>query len=221
VVVPSPRTRSKKPRTALIVGGSIVAIAILALVISNLVMSDDSEPKPASVDNAAGLTLELGDVEVQSAGPPATISESVQQSVLDASQAYVDGAILAPLEDGKLDRDYEKIFEPEVRKSATVRDQATVTEGRTGSVKPVKATATNVRLDGLGDQTGKVVLVAATFGVDVSGKGVKIKRLAELTFANEQGKWVVTAYRVGVERSTSARTTSAVAHAGTGAGAVR
>jgi hypothetical protein len=217
VVVPSPRTRSKKPRTALIVGGSIVAIAILALVISNLVMSDDDDTKPAKVENSAGLTLELGDVEVQSAGPPATISKAVQQSVLDASQSYVDDAILAPLEDGKLDRNYAKLFDSDVRQSATGRDQGTVTEARTGSVKPVKATATKVRLDGLGDQTGQVVLVAATFGVDVSGKGVKIKRLTELTFAHEQGKWVVTAYRVGVQRSTSARTTAAVAHAGTGA----
>jgi hypothetical protein len=217
VVVPSPRTRSKKPRTALIVGGSIVAIAILALVIANLVMSDDGGTKPANVENSAGLTLELGDVEVQSAGPPATISKSVQQSVLDASQSYVDDAILAPLEKGKLDRGYEKLFDSGVRQSATGRDQATVTEARTGSVKPVKATATKVRLDGLGDQTGKVVLVAATFGVDVSGKGVKIERLTELTFADEDGKWVVTAYRVGVQRSTSARTTAAVAHAGTGA----
>ena len=78
----------------------------------------------------------------------------------------------------------------------------------------MKATATKVRLDGLGDQTGKVVLVAATFGVDLDVKGGKIKRLTELTFADEHGKWVVTAYRVGVERATSARTTSAVAHAG-------
>jgi hypothetical protein len=68
----------------------------------------------------------------------------------------------------------------------------------------------------MADQTGKVVLVAATFGVDVSGKNARIKRLTELTFADEQGKWVVTAYKVGVQRSTSARTTSAVAHAGTG-----
>jgi hypothetical protein len=186
------------------------------LVIANFVMSDDDDAKPAKVDNSAGLTLELGDVDVQSAGPQATISKAVQQSVLDASQSYVDDAILAPLEDGKLDRDYAKLFDSAVRVPATGRDQGTVTEAGTGSVKPVKATATKVRLDGMGDQTGKVVLVAATFGVDVSGKGVRIKRLTELTFANEKGEWVVTAYRVGVQRSTSARTTAAVAHAGTG-----
>jgi hypothetical protein len=216
VVVPSPRTRSKTPRTALIVGGSIVAVVILALVIVKLVSSDDKSEKPAKVENSAGLTLELGDVDVQSTGPTATISKSVRQSVLDASQSYVDDAILSPLEKGKLVRQYEQIFDSSVRKSATGRDQATLTEVRTGSVKPVKASATKVRLDGLGDQTGKVVLVAATFGVDVSAKGVKIKRLTELTFANEHGKWVVTAYRVGVQRSSSARTTAAVAHAGTG-----
>jgi hypothetical protein len=73
----------------------------------------------------------------------------------------------------------------------------------------------------MGDQTGKLVLVAATFGVDVNGTGssgpLKISRLAELTFAPEGGRWVVTAYRVGVDRTASARTDSAVARAGHGA----
>jgi hypothetical protein len=215
--VPSPRKRSKNPRTALIVGGSIVAIAILAVVLAKLATSDSSGEKPAKVANSTGLRLELGDVAVESAGPPAEISKSTRQAVLDSSQSYVDDAILAPLEKGEVASGYPQLFDTAVRRSATGKDQATVTEVRTGKVAPVKATATKVRLDGLGDPAGKVVLVAATFGVDVTGKGVRIKRLTELTFANEHGKWVVTAYRVGVQRSTSARTTAAVAKAGTGA----
>jgi hypothetical protein len=215
-VVPAPRKRSKQPRTALIVGGSVVVIAILAFVLVKLATSGNDAKKPAKVENSAGLTLQLGDVAVESAGPPATISKSTQQSVLDSSQEYVDQAIMAPLEKGSLDRRYSELFDSGVRSDATGRDQATVTEVRTGKSTPVKATATKVRLDGLGDQTGKVVLVAATFGVDLDVKGAKIKRLTELTFADEHGKWVVTAYRVGVERARSARTTSVVAHAGTG-----
>ena len=73
----------------------------------------------------------------------------------------------------------------------------------------------------MGDQTGKVVLVAATFAVNVNAKSsggpVKIQRLTELTFAPEDGRWVVTAYRVGVKRPTTAQTAAAVARAGTGA----
>ncbi len=216
--MPSPRKRSQNPRTALIVGGSIVVIAILALVLAKLATSGNGgSAKPAKVANSTGLTLQIGDVAVQSAGPPATISKSTRQSVLDSSQSYVDDAILAPLEKGKLVSSYLNLFDSGVRGTATGRDQATVTEVRTGKLSSVKATATKVHLDGLGDPTGKVVLVAATFGVQVTAKGgVKIQRLTELTFANEHDKWVVTAYRVGVERATSARTTAAVAHAGTG-----
>jgi hypothetical protein len=216
VVVPSPRTRSKNPRTALIVGGSVVAIAILAFVLVKLATGDDGGKKPAKVENSAGLTLEIGEVAVESAGPVAKISNSTQQSVLDSSQKYVDEAILAPLEKGKLEKSYAQLFDSGVRTSATGRDEATVTEARTGKSAPVKATATKVRLDGMADPTGKVVLVAATFGVDLNAKGVKIQRLTELTFASDHGKWVVTAYRVGVKRTTSARTTAAVANAGTG-----
>jgi hypothetical protein len=217
VVVPSPRTRSKKPRTALLVGGSIVVIAILALVLAKLATSGGGNPQPTTVANSTGLKLEIGDVAVQSAGPPATINGSTRQSVLNSSQSYLDDAILGPLEKGKLLSGYQALFDPGVRVRAIGRDQATITEVRTGKVSQVKATATKVRLDGMGDQTGKLVLVAATFGVDVTAKGVKIERLTELTFANENGKWVVTAYRVGVTRTSSARTTAAVAHAGTGA----
>ena len=140
----------------------------------------------------------------------------MKQSVLDSSQSYVDDAILAPLEKGRLDQAYAQIFDRGVRRAATGHDRAALTEVRTGSLKaPLKATATKVRLDGMGDQTGKLVLVAATFGVNVNAKGsggpVKIQRLAELTFAPEHGRWVVTAYRVGVKRTMTAQTTAAVA----------
>lgn len=214
--MPSPRRRSKKPRTAIIAGASVVVIAILAFVLVKLATSDNGSQKPAKVENSAGLTLKIGSVGVESAGPPATISKSTQQSVLDSSQQYVDRALLAPLEKGTLDRRYAELFDSGIKADATGRDQATITEVRTGKSTPLKATATAVHLDGLGDQTGKVVLVAATFGVDLNVKGAKITRLTELTFANEQGKWIVTAYKVGVNRATSARTTAAVAHAGTG-----
>jgi hypothetical protein len=223
VVVPSPRKRSNNLRSAAYIGGALIFVAVLALVLVNLAGSGSSKAeKPKHVANSVGLVLEIGAVNVQSAGPPARITSSVSQAVLDSSQSYVDDAILAPLEKGHLDQGYARIFDPGVRRAATGKDRAALTEVRTGSLKaPVKATATKVRLDGMGDQTGKLVLVAATFGVDVNAKGsggpVKIQRLAELTFAPQGGRWVVTAYRVGVKRTTPAQTAAAVARAGTGA----
>jgi len=221
--VPSPRKRSNNVRTAAIVGGSIVVVAVIALVLANLAFSGSGgdKTKPKHVANSAGLTLKIGSVGVQSAGPQPRVSSSVKQAVLDASQAYVDDAVLAPIEKGHVNLAYAKIFDRAVRGDASGRDRATLTEIRTGELKaPVTATATPVRLDGMGDQTGKLVLLAATFGVDVSGKGssgpLKITRLAELTFAPEGGRWMVTAYRVGVKRTATAHTDSAVAGAGNG-----
>jgi len=219
--VPSPRKSSNNLRSAAIIGGSLAVVVVLAIIVAIVAGGGSKAKKPQHVANSAGLVLKIGTIDVQSAGPPARINSSVQQSVLDSSQTYVDDAILAPLEKGRLDQAYAQIFDRGVRHQATGPDRATLTEVRTGTLKGLKATATKVRLDGMGDQTGKLVLVAATFGVDVSAKGsggpVKIQRLAELTFAPERGRWVVTAYRVGVTRSTPAKTAAAVARAGTGA----
>ena len=219
--MPSPRKSSNNLRSAAIIGGSLAVVVVLAIIVAIVAGGGSKAKKPQHVANSAGLVLKIGTIDVQSAGPPARINSSVQQSVLDSSQTYVDDAILAPLEKGHLDPAYAQIFDRGVRHEATGHDRATLTEVRTGTLKGLKATATKVRLDGMGDQTGKLVLVAATFGVDVSAKGsggpVKIQRLAELTFAPESGRWVVTAYRVGVTRSTPAKTAAAVARAGTGA----
>jgi len=221
LVVPSLRQLPNNARSAAIIGGAVAIVAVLAIIIAIVAGGGSKSVKPKHVDNSVGLVLKIGTVDVQSAGPPAHISSAARQAVLDASQSYVDDAILAPVDKGHLDEAYARIFDRGVRKSATGRDRAALTEVRTGSLKAPKATATPVRLDGMGDQTGKLVLVAATFWVHVSADGsggkVKIERLSELTFAPEGGRWVVTAYRVGVKRTGTAQTTAAVARAGTGA----
>ena len=216
-VAPKP---SNNLRTAALVGGSLIIVAVLALILANLAGSGgDNATKPKHVANSVGLVLKIGKVNVQSAGPPPRINSSVKQAVLDSSQSYVDDAVLAPLENGKLNPAYAKIFDLGVRRSATGSDRGTLTEVRTGKLKAaVKATATQVQLDGMGDQTGKLVLVAASFRVQVDAKGsggpVKITRGAELTFARVGNRWLVTAYRFVVIRKTPARTTSADVRAG-------
>ena len=215
-VAPKP---SNNLRTAALVGGSLIIVAVLALVLANLADSGDNAEKPKHVANSVGLVLQIGKVNVQSAGPPPRINSSVKQAVLDSSQSYVDDAVLAPLENGKANPAYAKIFDLGVRRSATGSDRGTLTEVRTGKLKaPVKATATQVQLDGMGDQTGKLVLVAASFRVQVDAKGsggpVKITRGAELTFARVGNRWLVTAYRFVVIRKTPASTTSADVRAG-------
>ena len=190
----------------------------------------DSGKKKHATDNTANgipaetsaLKLVIGQVDVQSAGPPAKVKSSLRRALLQATQAYVNDTIIAPLDTGKVVNGYQTMFDPFVKGPASAQDRAALTEEHTGKASgQLKATASPVRLDGLGDQTGQLSLVAATFTMNLEATtpagAVTIRRHTELTFANEFGKWVVTAYRVTVRRSIGARTTSIAVHSGAGA----
>ena len=89
---------------------------------------------------------------------------------------------------------------------------------------PVGIKPTKVRIDAISEPTGKLALVATTFVVRIdaqtpTGRKLVVRRRTELTFADEFGKWVVTAYRVTVRRSVGGRTTTTTAHSPKGASA--
>ena len=95
----------------------------------------------------------------------------------------------------------------------TFTDIAVLTEVQTGkSNGAVRATASPVRIDALGDPTGKLALASTSWTMNIKSPTPKgrltIRRKTELTFANEFGKWYVTAYRVTVRRTVGAKTAS-------------
>jgi hypothetical protein len=155
----------------------------------------------------------VGRIFVQNAGPPAKVTRKIRRTLLQSTQLYVDGAILAPLHRGQVNKAYAKVFDAGVRKGAARTDRAVLTEATTGRLRgAVRTVATKVQIDAFGDPTGKVALAATTFKMSVKAPTPKgrltINRHTELTFANEFGKWVVTAYRVTVRRSIGAKTAS-------------
>ena len=171
-------------------------------------------PKPP-----APLKLVIGRVVVQNVGPPAHVSRPLRRALLAAMQRYVDDAIIAPLEQGRLIAGYGKMYDPFVQGAALGSDRSVLTEVTMGfRQKHVHATASPVRLDALGGPDGRPVLVAATFSLNVDAQTSKgplaIRRLTELTFSNEFGRWVVIAYNVGVRRTLGAHTRTAAAHVG-------
>jgi len=201
-VVAPPRKRAPKKNTALIVVASVVAIALVAVLLANLADSGSNKQAkkktqpttPAATSKV--LTLRVGEVKVQNTGAPAKVKPPVRKALLNVTQGYVNN--------------------PGVKRAAARTDRAVLTEVRSGvATGPVVATATPVRIDALGDPTGKIALAAATFTLRIkapTAKGtVNIRRRTELTFANEFGKWVVTAYRVSVRRSLGAKTASSSA----------
>ena len=221
--MPSLLPRSKKLRTALLVLVSIVIIGIAASLLANTADSGSKQKSTGSSTvappkNVAALRLRIGTVSIQNTGPPAKIMAPVRRAVLDATQIYVDDAILAPLKSGRVDTSYQSMFDSGVD-SAAGPDRPALTEGSTGVVRgAVHATASPLRIDGIGDQSGKIALVATTFGMTVKASTpagpLTITRLTELTFANEFGKWRVTAYKVVVQRHVGATTTSKRASTG-------
>jgi hypothetical protein len=222
--VPPLIPRSRRVRTGLLIAAAVVVVAVVAIVLANTADSGSKKTgrKPGTSSGAtplAGLKLQLGTIHVQSAGPKAPLPSQLRRLVVASAQHYIDSAILAPLEGGKLGFDYAKDFDGLVKPAATSEDRLALTEAGTGLVSgPLRATASHVRLDGLGDPTGKMVLVAASFSMKIEGSTptgpLTIARATELTFANEFGKWVVTAYNVGVTRTINHSTTVTTARAG-------
>jgi len=208
--VPSLLPRSKKVRVALIVIASIVVIAIVATILAStsgsgkkkkVARTTTTAPRPTSA-----LKLAVGVVKIQNTGADTKLPSSVKHTVLQAAQTYVNDAVFAPLKSGRVDNGYEKIFGLLLRPAASGPDRGALTEANTGVARgAVNSTASRVRIDGIGDPTGKISLVATTFTLTVEATTpagpLVLHRNTSLTFENQFGSWVVTAYDVGVLRT--------------------
>jgi hypothetical protein len=210
----------------LAVAASVVFVGVIVAILVIIAGSGDKhgparskakKPSHATTDaKKRSLTLVLGPVVVQDTGFPTKVPPPVRRAVMSATQRYFDDAIQAPLSRGTVDNAYSTVFDAGVNGLAAHRDRETMTESNTGPIRgPVGMRASSVRIDGLGDPTGKLTLVATTFSLKVdaatqAGK-LTINRNTELTFAYESGAWRVTAYQVTVRRSIGRTTTSTTA----------
>ena len=225
--------RSKRLRTGLLVGASVVLVVVVALVLAGTADHGTSpqaakakakakKEKARAAARAKPVKLVLGRVVVQNTGLPTTVRPAVRRAVLSATQKYYNDAIQSPLRRGRVNNGYQRVFAQGVRRLAADRDRAALTETETGPIRGrVLISASPVRIDALGDPLGKLALVAATFTLKTdaktpTGARLAIRRYTELTFAYESGGWKVTAYRVGVRRNIAAKATTTTARAGTG-----
>ena len=192
-----------------------VALALGACSSGSASESDDA-PTTSTTVPAATVLLQQGETVVASAGPEVALDDATRQAVLDATQRYVDDAVLAPLAQGAVGPNYAALFDAPVSANATGPDRAALTdEGITTVTAAPTVTATPVRFDALANRDGATELVATSFTLDVRGETaagpITLQRTTELTFAPVNGTWLVTAYRVGVTRQTPDGTTSTTA----------
>jgi hypothetical protein len=216
---------TRKPAVSITIGVVVIAVVIAAW----LLLTSDSGDKTVAHSPKTTTTrpsrepprlkLVIGPVHVQSIGPPAQLPKSLRRALLATAQRYVDDAIIAPLEQGHAIPGYAKMYDPGVKGRALGRDLDKLTEVKMGfRRKRVFASASRVRVDALGAPSGRVALVALTWSLNVdtiTSKGrLAIRRHTELTFDKEFGKWLVTAYRVDVERTVGKHRKAATTRAG-------
>jgi hypothetical protein len=114
--------------------------------------SDTSAKKTTTTKPAATVLLTQGDSAVASAGSDVALDDATRQAVLDASQRYVDAAVLEPLVKGAVGTAYTGLFDASVSASAAGPDRAaltdegitTVTTSPTVTASPVRSTASPI-----------------------------------------------------------------------------
>ena len=164
----------------------------------------------ASATNSASVArtthvLAIGSTSVQRAGGLGRISRATQRNALASAQRYVNAALLAPLETGKVGPGYSALFDAGIRPAATGADLAVLTDLAVGRTQTSTEAVTPVALSGLADQSGTLLYVATNFRVTVhatrpSGP-VTIDRTVELTLTPVGRTWLIAAYLIKVRRT--------------------
>jgi len=207
----------RSPRT-------ILAVCGLALTLGACGGGGDEkagEPTATTAEVSAAAQLERGEVAVHSAGADVALDTAAQAAVMDVAQRYVDAAVLSPIVDGELGSDFPALFEDALRERATTADAGALTDqGVPEATGSPKVEATPVRIDALADPAGTIVLLGATFEIDVkapsAGGEYRVHRANDFTLApGADGTWLVTGYRVVATRELpDAPATTTTAEAG-------
>jgi hypothetical protein len=197
-----------------IVGGAVVALAVVALIVvlvSGGGGDNESTKKPTVTQPVPGtkLTLQLGDVSADSAGPPAQLTPDQAQAVLKVMRDYLTIATVQPLHSAKPAGDLAGVFDPAAIATVNGADRGVmVDEGLPKVTGELDVAAQPVAVVALADQTGAILLATAKLDVDITGatnvKGAPLHILRQGDFVlapDASGAWKVTQYNVTVARS--------------------
>jgi hypothetical protein len=202
-----------RTRTIGIVAGIVVLVAAVVAVFVVAGGGDDtpsSSSAPTTAAHKTSVTLPLGDVTADSAGPPATVTPEQSQQILDLLGEYVKDATVQPLRSAApTTADLATVFDAGALAQATTTDRGVIfDEGLPKVTGNLDVVGQPVAMVGLGDQAGNLTLVAAAVLIDVNGqtavKGapLHIVRKADFVLAPDgAGGWRVTAYSMVVTRA--------------------
>jgi hypothetical protein len=200
---------------------AVAVVAVVAIVLTAAGNYEDTATTGTTTSTVAvsgHIALKRGAGFVFSAGPDAKLPSRTTAAVMNASQDYVDQAVIAPLVDGKPSKEFGKLFTAAVRRRA-VRggaDHGALTDDALPRANgKVTGKASKVHVNALAGSDGKILYVSSEFtlrlNVPTADGRIKIERATELTFQREGNGWKIGAYRVAVQRSTPRSTTRSTA----------
>jgi hypothetical protein len=207
------RVRSRKrSRTGVAIGSAIVVI-VAAAVVGILVFSGgdgassghgSTADRPSADTN---VSVEVGEVSADSAGPPVTVSTDVADRVIDLMGNYREIATVEPLRTAQPAGDLSGVFDAAALARANGVDRPTlVDDGLPQVTGDLDVVVEPVAITGLGDQDGNLVAVTASVNVDVTGgtaaeAPLGIKRFGYFVLVPDPaGVWKVSSYSIVVTR---------------------
>ena len=159
--------------------------------------------------------LTIGSTDVQRAGSKGSLSAGARRAVLGLAQKYLDSAILAPLETGRLGHAYPTVFAPGIRAAAAGSDEPVLTDLSVGKTTALSEQATPVAVSALLDSSGTLVYAATKFTLKIrattASGTITIDRSVELTMQPVDKTFVVVAYRVTATRTAPTHKTTTTA----------
>jgi len=206
--------RDRQRKRLFIIGGAVLALAVIALIVVLVAGGGGNETakkKPTASQPIPGtkLTLQLGDVSADSAGPPAQLTPDQAQAVLNVMRDYLTIATVQPLRSAKPAGDLAGVFDPGAIATVNGADRGVmVDEGLPKVTGELDVAAQPVTVVALADQNGAILLATAKLSVDITGgtnaKGAPLHILRQGDFVlapDASGAWKVTQYNVTVARS--------------------
>ena len=208
------REHQKRTRLLVGIGGGILAIALIAVVVALVSGGGDDDGKKTAAEEttvapSTTVSLQLGNVSTDSAGPPAQLSPEQANAVLKVVTDYVDVASVDPLRTARPAGDLSGIFDAGALARVTGVDRAVmVDEGLPKVTGDLAVTAKPVDVVALADQGGAIVLATASLDLEITGDAhvkagpLKVARRGDLVLAPDaSGAWKVTSFNILVART--------------------
>ena len=200
--MPPTNTRVSRARRAALLACAAATVAAFGAVAAPAGATTGAAKRPKPI-----VKVSAGDLTVYKVGDnQQALPDDVRDQVMATLTGYLDAATVKPLQTGTADpAALASALAPAVTARLTGPDRTVLLdEGLPKSVSKIVVDAAPVKLTGLADSDGKVVVVTANLDSTTTTKTAKgkvsIKRAGDLVLTPADGTWKISGYTLTVDR---------------------